>query len=130
MSADDHLSPAQFYHGSRYSFSPGDELTVSGAQAVSGSSKRQLFFSDDAALASSFGTNVYRVSPQGDYTRKRRPREKQEPGFPTEYEYTTRQPLHVDREVDLDEITAARMQRKEHFLRSPEGRSWQARQGS
>ena len=30
MAASDHLSPGQFYHGTRYDFAPGTELTPEG----------------------------------------------------------------------------------------------------
>jgi hypothetical protein len=130
VAAQDNLNGDQFFHGSSYEFKPGDELTVSGAQGFSGTSKRKLYFSDDVALASSFGGNVYRVTPTGDHTRKRRPRDKQEPGFPTEYEYSTRHPLRVEGKVPEDDIWAARKARTEHFLATPEGKAWQKRQGA
>lgn len=82
MGASDHLNPSQFFHGTRHTFSPGQELTPEGAAKSRNyglqSSKNHVYMTSDVTRAHRFAANdetsddydrphVYNVSPVGHY---------------------------------------------------------------
>ena len=61
MTASDHLSPGQFFHGSdrRITTTVGDKSRVD--------TPNNSFFTNDPVHARDFGRYVYRVQPTGEY---------------------------------------------------------------
>lgn len=82
MSADEHLNPQQFFHGTRHTFTPGQELTPEGAAKSRNyglqSSKGHVYMTSDVTRAHGFAANsetgdvhdrphVYEVSSVGGH---------------------------------------------------------------
>ena len=79
MAASDHLSGAQFFHGTNAELEPGDYLTPNGANAYGRledeSSRRHVYFTADPYHAYGYAlraqqqrggaANVYQVAPTG-----------------------------------------------------------------
>lgn len=106
MTASDHLSPAQFYHGTTHSFEPGQEMTVEGAAPHHHEriSQGWLHFTDTPGRAADYaegrahdygGTpRVYQVEPVGEH--------EHDPGDAWE-SARSKQPLRVVRELPAHE---------------------------
>jgi hypothetical protein len=66
MSAADHLNPQQFYHGTRYKFTPGTELSTGAAprgnQGYGATDK--VYYTSDRRLAMDYALNAY--GPKGN----------------------------------------------------------------
>lgn len=75
MAASDHLSPGQFYHGTRRPLKPGQLITPGRRANHSASSPRHVYFTENASQAGQWadlakgrgGTRVFQVEPTGDY---------------------------------------------------------------
>lgn len=76
MAAEDHLSPKQFYHGTKHTFEPGQELTAAGAKQSDSSYPghiRHVWATTKPLLAATHATkhgreywdsgHVYKVEP-------------------------------------------------------------------
>jgi len=69
MAASDHLSGAQFFHGTDHEFSPGDPLLPPAHTGIeskwSASRDDRVYMSTDSGEAAKYGKNVYAVRPKG-----------------------------------------------------------------
>lgn len=110
MSASDHLSGPQFYHGSPVRFSPGDQVTSPVSRNAVGANHDYLganrtqdhtFFSSSANEASTFnGTSGWSDTPNPDdpgYVYKVKPTGAYEPdeGFNNSSAFKSKEPLTV-----------------------------------
>lgn len=59
MSAEDHLSPQQFYHGTNADLKPGEDMVVPG--------RKHTYFTTDKDTAAHIGRYVLTVQPTGSY---------------------------------------------------------------
>lgn len=69
MAATDHLSPAQFYHGTRHRFAVGDLVEPGHAVNTPGAARPDrtghVYAASNEGDASFFGTRTYEVEPTG-----------------------------------------------------------------
>lgn len=69
MSADDHLSGPQFFHGTKHEFSPGD-MVDPGHPPTKGAGRADrsdhVYAATDPEIASRYGRHTYQVEPTGD----------------------------------------------------------------
>jgi hypothetical protein len=77
MAADDHLNGQQFFHGSAHPLTPGDLLTVSGAQEVGprmyAAPITHVHYTSDIGIANRYasgGGQVYAVQPEASNGRR------------------------------------------------------------
>lgn len=70
MTAEDHLSGQQFFHGSDHPFEPGDQVTSPSARGAEGNfgtmRPDRVYLSNSRSYAKGFGEHVYRVQPEGE----------------------------------------------------------------
>lgn len=59
MSASDHLSPQQFFHGTNAKLEPGKDMVIPG--------RKHTYFTTDKDVASKLGKYVLTVQPTGSY---------------------------------------------------------------
>lgn len=122
MSAHDNLSAAQFYHGTRSDFEPGQMLTPQGRKAKNFADPnnvgQHVYFTGQLAGAAFYADmakgggsgRIYQVRPTGKYADD--PTSLSETGTNPTKSFRTRKPVEVLREVQPHELVYDEKSRK------------------